>query len=163
MWTGKRLEGKLTMANANQILAALRQLSAYYGKEPSEAQVRVYLDMLNEMDPQVLQHAVRAWIRRSPFFPRVSELLEMERNYKPPALDLLAAQAQALKDDFYCEGRLEPEAWEILATRFEESGRPARAEHTRQNLHRLQAWQRMSPEQRRQTARKNAEKPSTSG
>ena len=74
------------MANANQILAALRQLSAYYGKEPSEAQVRVYLDMLMEMDAQVLQHAVRAWIRKSPFFHRVSELLQMEASYKPPPL-----------------------------------------------------------------------------
>ena len=60
-------------------------------------------------------------------------------------------------DDFYCEERLDAASWETLAVRFEESGRPVRAEHTRLKLHRLQEWQRMSPEQRRQASRKYAQ------
>jgi hypothetical protein len=113
------------MADQTQIISLLRKLSAYYGKEPSKEQARVYLELLADLEPAALEFAVQEWIKHSPFFPRINELLQTARRYQPQPL----SPTQALR---YCQGMLErkfwqqgifnPQEWEALAARFEIHG-----------------------------------------
>jgi hypothetical protein len=59
----------------------------------------------------------------------------------PAPVDHLAAEAQALEDAFYRQGRLEADEWERLAAQYERLDRPHRAAHAREKLRRLQALQ----------------------
>lgn len=129
------------MADETQILSALRRLSAYYGKEPSKEQARLYLEMLADLQPAALDFAVRSWIRRSPFFPRISELLEAAARYSPPPADPLWVLLQAqyrLERRFFREGVVDAAQWEDLAQRFEQYGRTYSARACRERLRRYQ-------------------------
>jgi hypothetical protein len=113
------------MANDSQILSALRKLSAYYGKEPSKEQARVYLQMLAGLEPAALEYAVEAWIKRSPFFPRINELLQTARTYQPPPISAVQALfhcQRLLERKFWREGLLDAQEWDSLAARFEING-----------------------------------------
>jgi hypothetical protein len=121
-------------SSPDQVLAVLSLLAEYYNHEPSEAQANIYLDALSDLDPSVLDDSARLWIHRSPFFPKVSELLEIARSVPAPTPDYLANQAQMLEDDFYYDRTLDPQAWLDLAEEFEKADRPHRALHTRQKL-----------------------------
>jgi hypothetical protein len=121
-------------SSPDQVLAVLSLLTEYYNHEPSEAQANIYLDALSDLDPSVLDDSARLWIHRSPFFPKVSELLEIARSVPAPTPDYLANQAQMLEDDFYYDRTLDPQAWLDLAEEFEKADRPHRALHTRQKL-----------------------------
>jgi hypothetical protein len=125
------------MATPSQILFALRNLTAYYGKEPTKEQARFYLEMLAELEPAALEHAVQAWIRRSPFFPRISELLQTAANYRPPPIDPVRALYQMqyrLEQKFILEGVLDLNFWENLAQRFEANDRSYSASACRKRL-----------------------------
>lgn len=115
----------------DQVLSVLSMLAEYYGKEPSEAQASLYLDALSDLDHPILQESARQWIRRSPFFPKISDLLEIARDIPAVVPDYLANRAQMLEDDFYYDRTLDPQAWQELAEAFERADRPHRAQHTR--------------------------------
>ena len=122
----------------DQVLSVLKLLAEYYNHEPTETQASIYLDALSDLDPVPLQESARRWIRRSPFFPKVSDLLQIARQIPSPAPDALAYRVQALEDAFYAEGRLDPAEWERLAVQFEQLDRPHRAASTRGKLRSLQ-------------------------
>ena len=129
------------MANDTQILSALRRLSAYYGKEPSKEQARLYLEMLAELEPAALEFAVRSWIRRSPFFPRISELLEAAAQYTPPPADpawMLFQVQYRLERKVFREGVLDAALWENLVQRFEQYGRTYSARACQERFRRYQ-------------------------
>ncbi len=131
------------MASQLEVLSALRALSNYYGKEPGPQKVNFYLSCLADIDVDALRYAVLAWIKRSPFFPRVSELRQAASEYQP-RIDYLAEEYQRLFDAFFLAGELDPAAWEDLAQSFERADRPARADHTRKKF---KAMWRMVEEQ----------------
>jgi len=113
------------MADDEHILFALRKLAIYYGKEPTKEQARIYLEMLAELEQDALDFAVQTWIRHSPFFPRISELLQTASRYMPepaPQAYHLRKLQHALERKFIFEGELEAQAWEDLAHRFEING-----------------------------------------
>ena len=118
----------------DQVLSVLKLLAEYYNHEPTETQASIYLDALSDLDPVPLQESARRWIRRSPFFPKVSDLLQIARQIPSPAPDTLAYRVQALEDAFYADRTLDPQAWLALADEFEHADRPHRALHTRQKL-----------------------------
>ena len=73
----------------NYILHILGMLSEYYNTEPTESQVRIYIAFLSDLEPWALKGAAYAWIGRSPFYPKVNELLQTARCIEPPQPDLL--------------------------------------------------------------------------
>ena len=111
----------------DQVISVLKLLAEYYNHEPTETQASIYLDALSDLDPVPLQESARRWIRRSPFFPKVSDLLNIARTIPKSAPDTLAYRVQALEDAFYEDRALDPQAWLALADEFERADRPHRA------------------------------------
>jgi hypothetical protein len=132
------------MAEKAQILTALRKLAACYNKEPTQAQVQLYLEMLEEVEQPALDFAVQTWIKTSPFYPRINELLKTAASYAPPpappAQVLLMIQYQ-LQHDFYKKGQLDPERWEKLAQDFERHDRIHSAQACRKRFRNYQSLQ----------------------
>jgi hypothetical protein len=130
------------MAENAQIMAALRKLTAYYGKEQTKEQVEFYLEMLAEVEPAALDYAVQTWVKRSQFYPRINELLQTAARYTPPPAEpahvLLRVQYQ-LEWDFFHEGKLDPQRWETLAENFERHDRIYTAEACRKRFKNYQA------------------------
>ena len=65
-------------------------------------------------------------MRKSPLFPKVSELRELALAFPESQPDYLAAEASHLGDKFYFTGELHQEEWEALTECFEEAERPTR-------------------------------------
>jgi hypothetical protein len=130
------------MAENVKILSALRKLTAYYGKGLTKEQVELYVEMLAEVEAAALDYAVQTWITRSPFYPRISELLQTAARYTPPpaspAQVLLRVQRQ-LEWDFFQKGKLDPQRWEKLAQDFERYDRIYSAEACRKRFKNYQA------------------------
>jgi hypothetical protein len=126
----------------SRILSALRKLAVCYGKEPAKEQVEQYVEMLVDVEPAAVDYAVQAWIKRSPFYPRISELLQTAAKYTPPPIEpaqaLLRVQHQ-LEWDFFQEGKLDTKRWESLAENFERIDRIYTAEACRKRLKNYQA------------------------
>jgi hypothetical protein len=113
------------MATDTNILTTLRKLSTYYGKEPNKEQARIYLELLAEVEPAALDYAAQEWIKGSPFFPRINELLRTARRYQPPPVSPVQAlrhSLQLLERKFWQERILDPQEWEALAARYEIHG-----------------------------------------
>jgi hypothetical protein len=130
------------MAENLQILKALRKLTAYYGKEPTKEQVELYLELLAEVETPALNYAVQTWIKSSPFYPRINELIHTAASYTPPSAPpekvLLRVQHQ-LQNDFFLEGKLDPQRWEKLAQDFERHDRIHSAAACRKRFRNYQA------------------------
>jgi hypothetical protein len=130
------------MAENSQILKALRKLTAYYGKEPTKEKVELYLELLAEVETPALNYAVQTWIKSSPFYPRISELLRTAASYTPPTAPpekvLLRIQFQ-LQQDYFSEGKLDPRRWEKLAQDFERHDRIHCAAACRERFRNYQA------------------------
>jgi hypothetical protein len=116
------------------VISVLEMLCEYYNAEPSEAQLRVYMDLLCNLEPWALKEAAYAWICRSPFFPKVSELLQAAREIPPPQPNFLFIELLELENDFYHRRVLNPEAFLDLAKRCERAGRVHTAQHARDRL-----------------------------
>lgn len=126
------------MVTRNQILAVLELLSEYYNRTLSNPQVNIYLRQLAHLDSDSLQEAAYDWINQSPFFPRVSELLQAAARHPPALPNYLELEEAELTRRFFVDGDLDREAWEHLATLFERSGDLTYANRTRRKLIRLQ-------------------------
>jgi hypothetical protein len=69
------------MTPAAAVRVTLRVLQAFYATRDgqnyplNETQLAVYLDGLASYSPEALEAAARMWMRQSPFFPRLSDLL----------------------------------------------------------------------------------------
>ena len=57
----------------------------------------------------------------------------------PLPYDYLTVQAQVLEAAFYRDRHLDPAEWRELAAQFKQADRPNSAEHTLENLSRLQS------------------------
>ena len=131
------------MAEGNEILNTLQILVDYYGKEPTEAQARLYLQTLDDIPADFLTRAALAWIQRSPFFPKVNELRKLAGDLyvgeAQPRSDILGARAVIYEDAFYQDGVLDVEAWERLITDLESVNRSARANQVRRKFLHIQS------------------------
>ena len=65
------------MVSENKILNILQELADYYSKEPSDAQVQIYLRTIGNYDARILQAAADRWVKKSPFYPKVNELIKL--------------------------------------------------------------------------------------
>ena len=119
------------MATIKQVLSTIKQLTAYYAREPSDKQVEIYVELLGGLEAWRLQDAAIDWMRKSPFFPKVCELQELAQAYPEPPPDYLAAEASLIADKFYFTGELDQAEWEALIERFERADRPYRAANLR--------------------------------
>ncbi len=119
------------MATIKQVLSTIKQLTAYYAREPSDKQVKIYVELLGDIEAWRLQDAASDWMRKSPFFPKVCELRELAQAYPEPPPDYLAAEASLIADKFYFTGELDQAEWEALIERFEQADRPYRAANLR--------------------------------
>ena len=122
------------MATTTQIFTALHELSEYYGKEPGRDKTKLYLETLSDLDPEALKYAVRAWIKKSPFFPRVNELRQLAYEYQVPLQDELADRYERMHEAFFVRRELDIAAWQALAKEFVRSKRYHRALNTRKKL-----------------------------
>ena len=91
-----------------------------------------------------MDYAVQTWIKSSPFYPRISELLKTAKSYTtppaPPAQVLLRVQYQ-LQNDFFKKGQLDAQRWEKLAQDFERHDRIHSAQACRKRFQNYQAIQ----------------------
>jgi hypothetical protein len=130
------------MENQSKILKALRRLAVCYAKEPAKEQLEMYVEMLADVGPAAVDYAVQTWIARSPFYPRISELLQTAAKYTPPPMEpaqaLLRIQHQ-LEWNFFQEGKLDALQWESLAENFERIDRIYTAEACRKRFRNYQA------------------------
>jgi hypothetical protein len=122
------------MATDKQVIHSLKRLVVYYGREPTDEQAEIYVDLLGDLEAWRLRNAVRDWMRKSPFFPKVSELRELALAFPEPRPDYLAAEASYLADKFYFTGELDQEEWDALIKRFERAERPHRAANLRKRF-----------------------------
>jgi hypothetical protein len=126
------------MAADEEILNAIRLVSEYYGAEPNETQVRLWLRLLEPYPGEVIERAVISHIEHSKWAPKVSEIRDLCDQRMPSnsyQVDPLAAELLDLEQDFYFnDRRLDVAAWEHLADKFERIGRHERAANTRQRL-----------------------------
>jgi len=63
-------------------------LGEAYEKEVGDNLLEVYYQFLNHLTPEQLEKAARRHIARSPFFPKVSDLLQAVLEDSPSAIDL---------------------------------------------------------------------------
>jgi len=122
------------MVTDKQVIHSLKRLTVYYGREPTDEQAEIYVDLLGDLDAWRLRNAVQDWMRKSPFFPKVSELRELALAFPEPQPDYLAAAASELADKFYFTGELNREEWDALIERFERAERPYRAANLRKRF-----------------------------
>lgn len=130
------------MATDAEILSLLRLVAEYYGQEVNETQARLWLRLLELYPAPVIEKAVVAHIKRSKWFPKVSEIRDLCAELNPSngyRVDSLVGELLQLENAFYEARQLDPPAWERLARRFERVGRTERAANTRQRLANLQA------------------------
>lgn len=70
------LQESLKGSTKRDIAAALAMLIAVFGEPPNWEQAeKIYFDLLRDIPPDVLEHAVRAHMRTSKWFPKPAELL----------------------------------------------------------------------------------------
>ena len=137
------------------ILTVLDFLScAYPDRRPGDATLDLYLQHLADIPAWLLRRAAEQHICESPWFPKISDLRQRCARLAHLApfeaavgfeflaaqpVDSLSAQAVALEEAFYQEGRLDPTEWQTLAKQFERADRPHRAARTLERLERLTA------------------------
>jgi len=136
------------MSDQREIAATLKTLiDAYPDHRIEKRTLQVYLERLADIPAYLLAAAAQAHIESSTWFPKISELRQAAArlanthdfsSLPPYPVDHLLAEAYALEDAFFYEGRLDPAEWERLADKFERVNRPYRADHTREKLRRLQ-------------------------
>jgi hypothetical protein len=132
---------------APEILAVLdRLLHAYPEKRLEKPTLKVYLEELADIPPQLLEQAASQHIRSSPYFPRIAELRQISHqlsgiaNFNAlafPPTDHLDLQAFQLHHAFFTLGEFEDHVWQSLIKQFENVGRHYRAEELRQHLSHL--------------------------
>jgi len=138
------------MAAPEAILSILEDLvNAYPGKQMTDANFKIYIEHLSDIHYDLLRLAADNLIASSTWFPRVSELRDEaarivgSRNvssWEPPQ-DLLRARFLQLENEFYNQGKLDPESWQELADQFDRRDRPHSAESTRHQFTILQQIQ----------------------
>ena len=110
------------MATPTEVLNALKKLNVYYSKETPREKIQIYQDTLIDLEPEAIEYAVHSWIKKSPFFPRVSDLREAAYEYRGP-VKTLDEEIQRLHDAFCKRQELDPTAWENLAKALDHAGR----------------------------------------
>jgi len=136
------------MVDQREIAAILKTLiDAYPDHRLEKRTLQIYLERLADIPAYLLAAAAQAHIEGSTWFPKIAELrqaaarLANTRDFSslpPYPVDHLLAEAYALEDAFFYEGRLDPAEWERLAIQFERLDRPYRRDYTREKLRRLQ-------------------------
>jgi len=125
------------VASRKQILSVLGLITDYYRHPLSESELGVYLSHLADLDPYQLRSAADSWIDQSPYFPRISDLRAAAAKQPPTHPDLFFHEADELRDAFFREGYMDPDAWEDLARRLERYDYIEYAAMVRQKCHRL--------------------------
>ena len=77
---------------------ALFILFAAYEKKLDQDTVEVYYQFLNHLTPEQLERAAKRHITRSPYFPKVSELLQAVREDLASATDVWTRLLKAAED-----------------------------------------------------------------
>ena len=116
------------MASPDEILTILQDLvNAYPGKQMTDANFKIYVEHLSDIHPVLLRRAADNLIANSSWFPRVAEIraeaarLVGSRMFSSwePSVNTLRAQYFELQRDFYHHRKLDPDAWDDLATQFD--------------------------------------------
>ena len=131
------------MANPDEILSILENLlHAFPGQKLTRATLKVYIDHLADIHPQLLQQCVNRLIEKSTWFPRVSEIRSEAARivghnqislWQPPLSHLWDRYYQ-LQHDFYHHRILDERAWLDLAEEFSLRNCPHSAAATRQRI-----------------------------
>jgi|TARA_R100001530_G_scaffold131188_1_gene102702 hypothetical protein len=67
--------------NKREFVSVMDYLSGgYKGEELNKKQLSVYYESLGVFEPEMVLQAVKEWIEKSPFFPKVADLLKIIRN-----------------------------------------------------------------------------------
>ena len=67
--------------NKREFVSVMDYLSGgYKGEELNKKQLSVYYESLGLFEPEIVLRAVKEWIEKSPFFPKVADLLKIIRN-----------------------------------------------------------------------------------
>ena len=116
------------MPSPDEIIAILKDLvNAFPGKQMTDANFKIYIEHLSDIHPFLLRRVADNLIANSTWFPRVAEIraeaarLVGSRNVSTwePQVNVLRAQYFALQRDFYHHRKLDPVAWDDLATQFD--------------------------------------------
>ncbi len=64
--------------NKREFVSVMDYLSGgYKGEELNKKQLSVYYESLGVFEPEMVLQAVKEWIEKSPFFPKVADLLKI--------------------------------------------------------------------------------------
>lgn len=130
------------MAKKSEILGVLGTLADYYGIEPNDAQLGLYVRALSDLTPDELEHAAAEHIKVNKWFPKVSELRELAEKrtaQKPPQRDELEAELYALEDNFFQARQYDPARLEHMAQLYDRVGRESKAAWVREKSRRWAA------------------------
>lgn len=126
------------MATREEVIELLEALSEYYGRTLSDQNVPIYLYQLVTIPTYSLQRAVFGWIRTSPYFPKISDIVKLAEQYPVPRPDPLELELQSLKRCFFAEGVLDLDEWQTLEHKYTTLDREEEAHHLRTTLRHLQ-------------------------
>jgi hypothetical protein len=125
------------MAARKYILEILRILEEYYRQQYNPTQVRILLRQLAQIPDYLLHQVVDHWLdTEDNWLPRGSQLLKLALKISgfpditliPPEPPIAGSpiwvQHQALKDQYYRRGLLDPSAWNALITQAESDNLP---------------------------------------
>jgi len=129
-------------------LSILKRIArAYPEKRLEEATLLVYQEELADIPAFLLAQAASQHIRTSTYFPRVSDLRQAAQQLagtaqfttlRDPGVDSLDLEAHQLENDYFQQGEFNAQAWNGLASQFENVGRPHRAIELRQKAQHIQ-------------------------
>jgi hypothetical protein len=124
-------------------LGGVTSLHAYLDKRLDKHTLKIYIEELADIPPQLLQQAASQHIRTSPYFPRIADLRQVAHQISgaanfssqaPAAIDYLHLQAFEFYNALFKPGEYEEQTWQNLIKQFEKVGRFCCAEELRQQL-----------------------------
>lgn len=130
------------MADEAEILDTLSTLADYFGTEPTDKQLRLYVRALSDLTPDELEHAAAEHIKVNKWFPKVSELRELVEKrtaQKSPQRDELEVELYACEDAFYAGRAYDAGRLEHMAYLYEQVGREHKAAWVREKSRRWAA------------------------
>ena len=131
------------------ILAILERLNqAYPEKRLDKHTLKIYVEELADIPASLLDQAATQIIRRSTYFPRISELrqvaqqlagIERFSSVSLPGVGYLDFEAEKLENDYFRRAKFDIKVWDNLADKLERVGRPHRAAELREKASHIQA------------------------
>ena len=82
--------------NKEEFGGVIVYLNSAYDEQPDKAKMSVYFDLLGIYDLDKAMKAVKAWVTRSPFYPKVSDIINLIREGDGVSLNLVMKELHSV-------------------------------------------------------------------